>query len=51
MTVAVQDLVSCIIFIPSSASVRDFFLVSELTKFRGIHRYIAKLAYMITKMT
>jgi len=51
MTVAVHDLARGIIFIRSSPSVLDFFLVREVSKLRGIYRYIAKLAYMITKMT
>jgi len=51
LTVAVHYLERGIIFIRSSHSVLDLFLLRELSKLRGIHRYIAKLAYMITKMT
>jgi len=50
-TVAVPDLARGIIFIRLWPSVLDLFLVRELSKLRGIHRYIVKLAYMITKMT
>jgi len=47
----VHDLARGIIFIQSYLSILDLFLLRDLSKLRGIHRYIAKLAYMITKMT
>ena len=50
MLIAVYDLACGIIFIQSLSSVLDLCLVREFSKLRGIHRYIAKLAYMITKM-
>ena len=50
-TVVVHNLALGIMFSQSSPSVLDLFLVHELSKLRGIHWYIAKLAYMITKMT
>ena len=51
MTVAVHELVGSMIFIRSSPSVLDLFLLRELSKLHVINRYIAKLRYMITKMT
>ena len=50
MTVAVHDFAPGIIFIGSSPSVHDLFIVRELSKLLGIYRYITKLAYMITKV-
>ena len=50
-TVDVQDLSRGIVFIRMSPSVLDLILVLELAKLCGIHRNIAKLAYVFMKMT
>jgi len=50
MTVAVDDLAHGIIFVRLAPSVFDLRLGSELSDLHGIHRNVAKVAYMVTKV-
>jgi len=50
MTVAVDDVARCIILVRLEPSVLDLCLVSELSDLCLIHRNVAQLAYMVTKV-
>jgi len=49
MTVTMDNLARCIIFVRLVPSVLDLRLVSEFSDLRGIYRNVAKLAYMVIK--